>query len=431
MLTSFFSHLRQRSFRLVGAVLSATTLSFGVGLGLSLNSTPAHAELYVPLSSSGQENFKYPITVADFAGPNGREIADIVAADLVRSGEFEVTRIGAVTTDSAGSPNWAAIEAMEISTPLAFGSSTGSVINYGLVDAALKMDLEKKTITGSTLRRQAHRVADAIYENQTGVPGIFSTRIAFVRGNQLFVADADGQGEQLIASSSSSIISPAWSPDGERLAYVSFESGKPVIYVQNLATGTRTVAANYHGNNSAPAWSPDGTQLAVALSQRALSNIYLIGANGDGGTPRQLTNSPEIDTEPYFFPNGSGIIFTSDRGGSPQIYRTGLNGGPASRITFNGSQNVSGKISPDGLNLVYASLRAGSYSIALTALGGGGDQLLTSGPNDLSPSFAANGMQILYVSGANLALVNTDGTNQQVLPASGGVTSAAWGPYIE
>lgn len=400
-------------------------------IALSLSISTAHAQLYVPLSSSGQENFKYPITVADFAGPNGKEIADVVTADLIRSGEFEVSRVEAVTSDSAGTPNWAAINALEISSPLVYGSSTGDTINYGLLDPVQQTTIESKSVSGNNARRQAHRVADAVYENQTGVRGVFSTRLAFVSGKQLYVSDSDGQGAQVVASSNSSIISPKWSPDGQKLAYVSFESGKPIVYVQDLASGGRTIAANFKGNNSAPAWSPDGSQMAVALSKSGLSNIFIISAGG-GDSARQITNSSEIDTEPYFFPNGSGIIFTSDRGGSPQIYRSGLNGNNASRVTFNGSQNVSGAISPDGLQLVNASLRGGAYSIALTNLGGGGDQLLTQGPNDLSPSFSANGMQVLYVSGSSLALVNVDGTNQLSIPtSSGSISSATWGPFID
>ena len=388
----------------------------------------AQAQVQVALQGSGSAN-KFPIIIADFAGTNGKEIADIISADLIRSGQFEVTRTQALTIDSNGTPNWAAISNLGATT-VAYGSVNGTTANYQLTDTALRAPLEAKNITDPQMRRLAHKIADAIYEKMTGVRGIFATRIAYSIGQQLVVADADGENRKVVVNSPSSIISPAWSPDGSRLAYVSFETGKPVVYIQNLATGSRQVVANYKGNNSAPAWSPDGSQLAVALSMNALSNIYQISASG-GSTPRKLTDSHEIDTEPFYFPNGSGIIFTSDRGGSAQIYRTGLNGGGASRLTFNGSQNVSGKISPDGTKLVYSSLRGGSYSIALQGLGGGSDKTLTSGPNDLSPSFAPNGMQILYVSSGGLSIVNTDGSFQASIPSVGNVSSAAWGPFTD
>ena len=390
----------------------------------------AHAQVEVALSDTGVNANKFPIVVADFAGPNGTEIANIIAADLTRSGQFEVKRVGVMSIDSSGNPNWNAINEVGAGNNVAYGSSTGGSVNYNLADTSQQINLQSLTVSDANMRRMAHKVADAIYEQSTGVRGIFTTRIAYVSGNTLVVADADGENAKTVASSPSSIISPAWSPDGSRIAYVSFETGKPVVYVQNLSTGQRTVAANFKGNNSAPAWSPNGSQLAVALSMDALSNIYIVSPNG-GGTPRKITNSPEIDTEPFFFPNGSGLVFTSDRGGSPQIYRTGLGGGAASRITFNGSQNVSGKISPDGSKLVYSSLRGGGYSIAVNALGTGSDQQLTSGPNDLTPSFAPNGMQILYSSSGGLGIVNADGSYQTYLPNARGVTAAAWGPFTE
>ncbi|WP_245588278.1 Tol-Pal system beta propeller repeat protein TolB [Brackiella oedipodis] len=408
----------------------AAGLATATILGLIGSLQAAHADINVPLSA-GQSSNKMPIAVSDFSGSNGVKAADIIAADLERSGIFEVERVRQdFATDSNGAPNWSAISEAGVSAPIAIGSVNGNQITYTLADPAQQAKVDNKSVSESNQRRQAHRIADAIFESQTGVRGVFSTKIAYAGGNQLVVADADGENKQVVASSKSSIISPAWSPDGSKIAYVAFDEGKPVVYIQNLATGQRSVAANFKGNNSAPAFSPDGSRLAVALSRDNLSNIYTIPANG-GTNATQITNSPQIDTEPSFFPNGSGIVFTSDRGGSAQIYRTGLNGGSASRITFNGKQNVSGKVSPDGSKLVYSSLRGGSYSIAISGIGTGSDQVLTSGPNDLSPSFAPNGMQILYVSSSGLGLVNADGSFQTSIPASGGLVSAAWGPFVD
>lgn len=389
-----------------------------------------NAQINVPLSGSGQVNNKFPVMVADFDGNNGIEIANIIAADLTRSGQFEVTRVNAImNADNQGTPNWNTLMPVGNGQNIVYGVASIDTVYYHFVDTSQHTTLQSLTIINNNIRHQAHKIADAIYQQTTGIRGAFDTKIAYISGHTLYVADADGFNPQAVVTGSS-FISPAWSPDGTHLAYVSFESGKPVVYTQNLSTGQRKVVANFKGNNSAPAWSPNGQQLAVALSKDALSNIYLISSQG-GSYAQQITTSHEIDTEPYFFPNGSGLIFTSDRGGSPQIYRTGLSGGEASRITFNGAQNISGKISPDGTKLVYTSLRGGSYSIAINTLGSASDQLLTYGPNDFSPSFSPNGMHILYVSGGKLALVNTDGSFATNLPSQAPISSVVWGPFTE
>src|SRR5690606_11330472 len=192
-------------------------------------------------------------------------------------------------------------------------------------------------------RATAHRYSDYVNEKLTGERGVFSTRIAYVvkRGNryELQIADADGAGEETALASFEPIISPAWSPDGRRVAYVSFESKRPVVYVHSLQDGKRSVVANFRGSNSAPAWSPDGKRIAVTLSREGGSQIFLV--NPDGSNLRRLTTSTAIDTEPRFSPDGRWLYFTSDRGGSPQIYRMPANGGPAQRVTFEGSYNVS------------------------------------------------------------------------------------------
>ena len=208
----------------------------------------------------------------------------------------------------------------------------------------------------SDLRLTAHRIADRIYEKLTGERGVFATRIAYVvqtsrNAWELHIADADGANPQSALRSREPIISPAWSPDGSRLAYVSFETGKPVVYVHTVATGARKAVANFRGSNSAPAWSPDGKTLAVTLTREGNSQVFLM--NADGGNVRRLTTSSGIDTEPSFSPDGQSIYFTSDRGGGPQVYRMPATGGGAQRVTFNGDYNISPRLSPDGKLLAY------------------------------------------------------------------------------
>ncbi|MBF6616796.1 MAG: Tol-Pal system protein TolB [Candidimonas sp.] len=401
---------------------------------------PVQAQLRVDISGVGAT--QYPIAIADFSGdPQGQAVAEVIRADLTRSGQFRlVNATGAnLNTESTVSfDEWRSRGA----DYLAYGSITQSggqySVSYRLVDSVRKTQLDGVAFNGTEkeLRRISHQIADRIYEKITGVRGVFSTRLAYVlqTGNsyELQIADADGQNPQVMLRSKHSIISPAWSPDGQRLAYVSFETGKPVVYVQTLATGQRVPLANYKGNNSAPAWAPNGQSLAIVLSRDGISQIYTINADGSG--LRRVMRSPLIDTEPVYTPDGGSLVFTSDRGGSPHIYRVPVNGGDAQRLTFNGSYNISPALSPDGNNLVYVTRRNGAFRIAIQNMGSGSEQLLTAGPDDESPSFAPNGMQILYssVQGGRsvLAVTSTDGRVRQTLSAlNGTVREPTWGPF--
>ncbi|WP_233155039.1 Tol-Pal system beta propeller repeat protein TolB [Candidimonas nitroreducens] len=400
----------------------------------------AQAQLRVDISGVGAT--QYPIAIADFSGSGqGQAVGDVIRADLSRTGQFQLinaTGANLSTESSVSYDEWRSRGA----DYLAYGSITQSgdqySVSYRLVDSVRKSQLDGVAFTGTQkeLRRISHQIADRIYQKITGVRGVFSTRIAYVlqTGNtyELQIADADGQNPQVMLRSRQSIISPAWSPDGKRLAYVSFESGKPVVYLQTLATGQRFPVANFKGNNSAPAWSPNGQQLAIVLSRDSISQIYTINADGSG--LRRVMRSPLIDTEPSFTPDGGSLIFTSDRGGSPQTYKVPVSGGEAQRITFNGSYNVSPHLSPDASNLVYVTRRGGAFRIALQNMSSGSEQLLTNGPDDQSPSFAPNGMQILYssIQGGRsvLAVVSIDGRVRQTLSAlNGKVREPTWGPF--
>src|SRR5690554_6322127 len=401
---------------------------------------PVQAQLRVDISGVGAT--QYPIAIADFSGdPQGQAVAEVIRADLTRSGQFRlVNATGAsLNTESTVSfDEWRGRGA----DYLAYGSITQSggqySVSYRLVDSVRKTQLDGVAFNGTEkeLRRISHQIADRIYEKITGVRGVFSTRLAYVvqknNTHELQIADADGQNPQVMLRSKHSIISPAWSPDGSKLAYVSFESGKPVVYVQTLATGERFPIANFKGNNSAPAWSPDGQQLAIVLSQDGISQIYTINVDGSG--LRRVMRSPLIDTEPLYTPDGASLIFTSDRGGNPQIYRVPVNGGDAQRITFGGSYNISPGVSPDANNLVYVTRRDGAFRVAVQSMATGSEQVLTAGPDDQSPSFAPNGMQILYssVQGGRsvLAVTSTDGRVRQTLSAlNGTVREPTWGPF--
>ncbi|MCC7082464.1 MAG: Tol-Pal system protein TolB [Burkholderiales bacterium] len=410
-------------------------------LGLALQ--PAGAALTIEIVGSGERQI--PVAIAPLAseGTLPHNISEIIAADLTRSGLFRVIDAGGITPipvepGDIRYSDWSARGAESIVigavAPVAGGRYE---VRFRLMDVLKQAQLAgfSYTISAAQTRNTAHRIADVIYEKLIGVPGAFATRITYVvkRGSryELQIADADGFNEQTILASNEPIISPAWSPDASRIAYVSFEQKKPVVYVQTLATSQRRALANFRGSNSSPAWSPDGRQLAVVLTRDGNSQIYSIGA--DGGAPRRLTSSSAIDTEPNFSPDGRWILFTSDRGGSPQIYRMPASGGAAERMTFNGTYNVSPRYSPDGKSFAFVQREGGRFSIMLQEIGSGQVIPLTNGGIDESPSFAPNGRMLLYASiqGGRgiLAAVSNDGRiKQRVTASSGDVREPAWGP---
>jgi len=416
------------------------------GLALLVAAVGARAQLQIEITPGAQQ--RTPIAIAPFPGENAfaTALTDIVRADLERSGVFRALELPPLNPPPTEASN---VNFSEWRSRLADALVVGSVSNRpdGRYEVRFRLyDVVKQTPLGGVaytmakeqVRATAHRIADFVYEKLTGEKGVFSTRIAYVvkRGNryELQIADADGAGEETALASFEPIISPAWSPDGRRLAYVSFENKKPVVYVHSLLDGKRQVAANFKGSNSAPAWSPDGKTLAVSLSREGGSQIFLISPDGSG--IRRLTSSSAIDTEPRFSPDGQWIYFTSDRGGSPQIYRMPASGGEPQRVTFEGSYNVSPRLSPDGKTLAYITRNSGKFQVALQDLANKQVQIITDSDRDESPSFAPNGRMILLatVLGGRglLSAVSSDGRVKQRLSVSAGdVREPAWGPFIE
>lgn len=419
---------------------------------LLLTASFAHAQLVIEITR-GQEN-AVPIAVVPFGwdsvGTPPIDVAQIVAADLQRSGRFApLDRKDMIDRPTSGDQirfqDWRYLK----SDFIAVGKVTPDgadrfAVQFELHNVLTGQRLAGQRLTGSTssMRAVSHRISDMIFEQLTGIRGAFSTRIAFIKVEgtppaqryKLIVSDYDGENQQLIANSNEPLMSPAWSPDGQSLAYVSFESRSSAIYVQTLRTGERRRVSARAGINGAPAWSPDGTTLAITLSRKD-GDIDIYTLNLASQVLTRMTFDPGIDTEPTWSLDGRRIYFNSDRAGSPQIYQVDVSQpNSPSRVSFEGSYNARPRLSPDGKQMAVVYLDKGSYKIAIIDLGSKSVQVLSTGRQDESPSFAPNGATLIYATQDRgrgvLATVSTDGRVKQRLAAdTGDVREPVWAPY--
>lgn len=412
----------------------------------------AHAQLTVQITQGVSDPI--PVAVVPFGwsadGAAPWDVADTIRADLERSGRFKALPRSDMLEFPHAAPevdtaNWRLLKVDYVVVGKLVPVSDGRYeVQYELVNTLTGQRLlgQALPVGRDALKLASHRAADSIFEKIIGIPGAFATRIAYVavegppasRRYQLVVADSDGASPRVVMQSGQPVMSPAWSPDGRSLAYVSFEGGASSVFVQDLATGQRVRVSARSGINGAPAFSPDGSRLALALSRRDGNvDVYTLVLATQVLT--RLTDSPAIDTEPAWSPDGSQVYFTSDRGGSPQVYRVPAGGGGVQRVTFEGNYNARPRVSADGKSLAVVTLDQKAYRIAVMDLARRGTRVLTSGRQDESPSFAPNGAMLIYATRERgrgvLATVSVDGSVQQRLAGGAGdIREPAWSPLL-
>jgi len=418
-------------------------LSFALiaALGMTVTSN-TFAQLHLEIAKAPEEAPK--IAIVPFA--NDQSLFPIVENDLNRSGRF--------SSSSKNLPATASVDQVQASAWQSAGipyvvvgnvkpaANNALEVHYQLYDVQKQQYLlnEVLTVPASRVRQAAHMISDAIYQALTGIPGDFSGRIAYVLRNPatpnqrytLQIADTDGEQPKTVLSSRDPILSPAWTPDAKKIAYVSFETKRPAIYLQDLATGQREVLASFKGLNGAPSFSPDGKSMLFTASMNGNPEVYQMDL-----TTRQLqrmTNDTAIDTEARYAPDGKSFIFTSDRGGSPQIYRYSFDDSSVKRLTFRGAFNARGTLSADGKNIALVHRPSGSnYKVAIMNISTGIVNILTPTSLDESPSFSPNGQMVVYAtyegSRGLLSIMSTDGRFRMNLPSEQGeVREPAWAP---
>ncbi|KPK53457.1 MAG: translocation protein TolB [Thiotrichales bacterium SG8_50] len=429
-------------FRKILPVFLLTVLAFVNG--------PAHAIITITITEGGEGGT--PIAISPFKwqgkGKVPTEVSDIVTADLRRSGRFSPLAREQMPAEPYRDKDvvfkeWRLVKA----TALVIGYVTPVKpdlyrVEFRLYDVFRERQLAgyRYTVKADRLRTVGHQISDLVYEKLTGEKGAFSTRIAYVsqersadkkRLYRLSVADSDGANPQTILSSVEPLMSPAWSPDGKQLAYVSFEKKRSMIYLQDLKQGKRIRVASYKGINSAPAWSPDGSRMAVTLSKDGNPEIYVI--NISKKSLQRLTFNRAIDTEPAWSPDGRHLVFTSDRAGGPQIYRKPVTGGQAQRLSFEGNYNARPSYSPDGQKITMITRRNGKYNVGVISLADKSMEVLTDTRLDESPTFAPNGQMVLYATERKgrgvLASVSADGRVRHLFTLTeGDIREPAWSP---